>query len=196
MAVSEPLPLLSVVELIGLIGAVREKMDTDEEFGQELREGHTSGNPMILGPRLPTAEDWATAQVKGATDNANKWLTNTIRPKKNFKEEALRGTTIARYKESMQRVINEGTWEGGMALVDESETIATIERMGSTVYTKGITDRKPKIRRVIAALREDRLAVCAVIDAMPVSTDAEREDKMIQNKRALQAIGRRRRGAS
>lgn len=188
--------LLSVAEMAGMLTLVREKMDTDEEFGHELREGHTSGNPMVLGPRLPTADDWADAQVKGAQANADKWLKNTVRPKKNFKEEALRGTSIARFKESMQRVINEGTWEGGMALVDESETISTIERMGSGVYTKGITDRKPKIRRVVAALREDRLALCAVIDALPVATESDREAKMIQNVRGLRAIGARRRGAS
>lgn len=196
MAVSEPIPLLSVEELMGVIAGVREMMDTDEEFGHELREGHTSGNPMVLGPRLPTADDWADLQIRGAQANAEKWLKNTIRPKKNFKEEALRGTSIARFKASMQRVINEGTWEGGMGLVDESETIATIERMGSSAYSNGIVNRKPKIRRVVAALREDRLALCAVIDAMPTATEGEREAKMIQNVRGLRAIGARRRGTS
>jgi len=196
MAVNEAVPLLSGDQLNGGIGKVREMMDTDEEFGRELREGHTSGNPMILGPRLPTADVWAERQIKGARDNAAKWLANTLAPKKNFKEEALRGTTVARYKDSMSRVISEGLWEGGMANVDEAETMATIKAMGSGPYSKGIEDRKPKIRRVVGELREDRLALCAVIDALPVATESDREAKMISNVRGLRAIGARRRGAS
>lgn len=196
MAVSEPVPLLSVEELMGVIGVVREMMDTDEDFGRELREGHTSGNPMVLGPRLPTASVWAERQVKGARDNAAKWLANTLAPKKNFKEEALRGTTIARYKDSMSRVISEGRWEGGMALVDEGEAMATIKAMGSGAYVDGIEKRRPKIERVVAALREDRLALCTIIDALPVATESDREAKMIQNVRGLRAIGARRRGVS
>ena len=196
MADSTSGSLLSVAEMMGMLTLVREKMDTDEELGRGLREGRPSGNPIQLGPRLPTAEDWADLQIKGAQANADKWLKNTTAPKKNFKEEALRGTSIARFKASMQRVINEGTWEGGMGLVDESETIATIKRLGSSVYSSGIANRKPKIERVVRELREERLALCLMIDAMPVSTDAEREAKMIANKRGLQAIGARRRGAS
>lgn len=196
MAVNEPVPLLSVEELMGVIGRVREMMDTDEEFGRELREGRPSGNPIQLGPRLPTAEDWADLQIAGAQANAEKWLKNTTAPKKNFKEEALRGTSIQRYKTSMQRVISEGTWEGGMGLVDESETMATIKRLGSSVYSNAISNRKPKIQRVVRELREDRLALAVTIDAMPVSTEGERENKMIQNVRGMRAIGARRRGAS
>lgn len=187
--------LLTVEGMVAAIGLAREKMDTDEELGRQLREGYPSGNPITLGPRLPPADVWADRQVAGAQANAQKWLDNTTHPKKNFQEEALRPTSVARYKDSMQRVINEDLWEGGMALVNTTETMATITAGGSGVYSGGVARRKAKIRRTIEALREERLALCALIDGMDVTTEADRENKMIQNVRGMRAIGRRRRGA-
>lgn len=189
-------PVVHSVEQMGsAIDKVMALMESDPDFYEELSEGHTSGNPMVLGPRLPSADDWADLQIKGARDNANKWLARVTKPKKNFKEEALRETSRARYKSSMETVLAKDLWAGGMALVDESETIATITAGGAGVYTSGVERRRPKIRRRVAELREARLALCAIIDAMPVGTVSERETKMIENKRGLEAIGARRRGA-
>jgi len=185
----------SVDDMLGEINATRARMEEDEEFLLELSEGAPSGNPITLGPRLPPADEWAALQVKGAEDNAQKWLDRTTKPKKNFKEEALRPTAVERYKESMRNVIENDLHRGGMELVDESETMAIITAVGVEGYKKGVRARKAKIRRVVGDLREDRLALCAVIDALPVSTDEEREEKMLLNKRGLQAIGAKRRGA-
>ena len=190
-------PVVRSVEDMALaIEATKQIMDEDPEFRQELEEGYPSGNPITLGPRLPTAEEWTRLQIKGAADNAAKWLERTTKPKKNFKEEALKATSRARYKNSMERVLANDLWAGGMELVDESETMAIITKRGADVYRKGVQDRETKIRRRVAELREARLALCSTIDAMPVGTDTEREAKMIDNKRGLQAIGRARRGAS
>lgn len=190
------LPFVPSIEDMALaIEATKQVMDEDPEFRHELEEGHTSGNPMTLGPRLPSADEWTDLQIKGARDNAAKWLERTTRPKKNFKEEALKATSRDRYRSSMEDVLAKDLWAGGMALVDESETIATIQAGGAGVYTSGVERRKAKIRRRVAELRESRLALCSTIDAMPVGTDSEREAKMIANKRGLQAIGLTRRGA-
>lgn len=190
------LPIVhSVDQMASAIEKVMQLMETDPEFYEELSEGHTSGNPMVLGPRLPSADDWADLQIKGARDNAAKWLERTTKPKKNFKEEALKPTSRARYKSSMENVLAKDLWAGGMALVDESETIATIQAGGAGVYTSGVERRRPKIRRRVAELREARLALCAIIDALPVATVSDREAKMIENKRGLEAIGLARRGA-
>lgn len=190
------LPFVPSIEDMALaIEATMQVMEEDPEFRQELEEGHTSGNPMVLGPRLPSSDEWTDLQIKGARDNAAKWLERTTKPKKNFREEALRQTSRDRYRSSMEQVLAKDLWAGGMALVDESETIATIQAGGSGVYTSGVERRKAKIRRRVEELRGARLALCSTIDAMPVGTDSEREAKMIANKRGLQAIGLARRGA-
>ena len=195
MAENALLSIPSIEDMAVAIAATMQVMEEDEEFRHELEEGHTSGNPMVLGPRLPSATEWTDLQIKGARDNAAKWLERTTKPKKNFKEEALKATSRARYKNSMERVLANDLWAGGMALVDESETIATIQAGGAGVYTSGVERRKAKIRRRVEELRGARLALCSTIDAMPVGTDSERETKMIANKRGLQAIGLTRRGA-
>jgi len=189
------LSIPSIEDMALAIEAAKQVMDEDPEFRKELEEGHTSGNPMVLGPRLPSADEWADLQIKGARDNAQKWLDRTTKPKKNFREEALRETSRARYRTSMENVLAKDLWAGGMALVNESETIATIQAGGAGVYTSGVERRKAKIRRRVAELRESRLALCATVDAMPVGTDSEREAKMIANMRGLKAIGLARRGA-
>jgi len=185
----------SIEDMAVAIAATMQLMQEDPEFRAELEVGRPSGNPIQLGPRLPSAAEWADLQIKGARDNASKWLERTTRPKKNFKEEALRATSVARFHDSMSKVLSEKRWEGGMALVDESETIATIAAGGAGVYTSGVERRKAKIQRRVAELRESRLALCSTIDAMPVATDSDRESKMIANMRGLKAIGLARRGA-
>jgi len=190
-------PLVSIPtidEMLGKIEETRARMDSDEEFLKELTEGHPSGNPISLGPRLPDPTTWAADQVAGASAKAEKWLKNTTAPKKNFKEEALKEKSKARFKDSMAKVISEGRWEGGMGRVNESETIQIIKDGGSGVYSSGVSRRKAKIERVVKELHSDRLALCSTIDDMSVATDAEREGKMIANKRGLQAIGKKRRG--
>lgn len=186
----------SVEEMGARIQATKEMIETDEEFARELREGRPSGNPIQLGPRLPSADDWAKEQVAGAKNKAAKWLKNTVRPRKNFKEEALKATSRERYNTSMEEVIREDRWAGGMELVDESETMKIIEARGSSAYSSGVADREAKIRRRVEELHADRLALAHVIDDMPVSTEEEREAKMVANVRGLKDIGKRRRGGA
>ena len=189
------LSIPSIEDMALAIEATKQIIEEDPELRKELDEGHPSGNPITLGPRLPSVDEWTDLQIKGARDNAAKWLERTTKPKKNFREEALKATSRARYRTSMEEVLAKDLWAGGMALVDESETIATIAAGGSAVYVSGVERRRAKIRRRVAELREDRLALAVQIDAMPVGTDSEREAKMIANKRGLQAIGLARRGA-
>ncbi len=186
--------LPSVEDMLGAINGTRERMETDEEFLKSLVDPHPSGNPISLGRRIPTPEEMTALQIKGAKDNAKKWLARTLKPKKNFKEEAMKPEAAARFNTSMEEVIEENRWQGGMANVDESETMAIIEKVGSDGYAKAVEAREAKILRVHKELDADRLALASVIDALPATNDDEREEKMIANKRGLQAIGKKRRG--
>lgn len=185
----------SIADMAEAIAAKRSQIESDEDLSRELKVGRPSGNPITLGPRLPNPADWAKLQIQGAQNNAAKWLDRTTHPKKNFKEEAQSASAQARYHDSMQRVLANKTWEGGMALVDESEAMATIAKRGSAAYAQGVADREPKITRVVKDMYDDRLALASTIDALPEGTEAEREAKMLANKRGLQAIGAKRRGA-
>jgi len=184
----------SVEEMLAKIEATRARMETDEEFRESLVNPHPSGNPISLGRRIPDPQEIADLQVAGVQANAEKWLKRVTKPKKNFKEEALKPQSVERYKESMRKVIAEDRHKGGMELVDEAEAIATIQAGGSSIYSSGVARRKPKILRVAKELDSDRLALAAIIDEKPVATDTDREAKMIDNVRGLKAIGAKRRG--
>lgn len=194
MAVNPLAELPSVDDMLGRINQTRERMDEDENFYQSLVDPHPSGNPISLGRRIPTPEEMTKLQIKGVKDNADKWLERTTHPKKNFKEEALKATSVDRYEDSMRKVLDEGRWQGGMANVNESEAMAIIEKVGASGYSSAVAAREAKILRVHKELDSDRLALAAVIDDMKVATDGDREEKMIANKRGLQAIGKKRRG--
>jgi hypothetical protein len=185
--------LHSVDDMAAVIAANRQRIEEDDELRRELTEGRPSGNPIQLGPRLPTPETWAKEQIAGARAKGDKWLTNTTHPRKNFKEEALSPDAQKRYKDSMQRVINEGLHAGGMQNVDVDETMKTIEAGGSSAYVSGVERREAKITRRVKELHADRLALCSHLDGMPTATDADREKKMIENRRGLIAIGKARR---
>jgi hypothetical protein len=185
----------SIADMAAAIADQRSRIESDEDLARELKVGRPSGNPITLGPRLPNPAEWAKLQIQGAQNNAAKWLDRTTHPKKNFREEALKPSTAVRYHDSMQRVLAEKTWEGGMALVNESEAMATIVKRGSAAYSQGVADREPKITRVVQEMYDDRLALATTIDNLPEGTEAEREAKMLANKRGLQAIGAKRRGA-
>jgi hypothetical protein len=176
------------------IAASLAEIASDDVLRRELNEGRPDGNPITLGPRLPTAADWAEEQVKGATAKGSKWLKNTTNPKKNFKTEALKPEAQERYKNSMQKVLAEDRHAGGMRLVDEDEAMKIIAAGGEGPYISGVTRRKAKIQRVVEELHSSRLALTQVIDKMDTSTDEAREAKMVANKRGLQAIGTKRRG--
>jgi len=184
----------TVEEMDAAIAASLAEIESDDTLRRELNEGRPDGNPITLGPRLPTAADWADEQVKGATAKATKWLKNTTHPRKNFKTEALKAESVERYKNSMRKVIEEDRQAGGMRLVDEDETMKIIEAGGETPYSSGVTRRKAKIQRVVEELHGQRMALTQVIDRMDTSTDEAREAKMVANKRGLQAIGTKRRG--
>lgn len=185
--------LHSVEDMAAVIAANKARIEADDELHRELTVGRPDGNPIQLGPRLPSPEDWAKEQIAGAEAKAEKWLTNTTRPKKNFKEEALKPDAQNRYKTSMQRVISENLQAGGMALVDVDETMDTIRAGGSGAYSGGVARREKKITRRVRELHADRLALCNHLDGMATATDADREKKMIENRRGLIAIGKSRR---
>jgi hypothetical protein len=184
----------SVEDMAAVIAAQRQRIESDEDLHRELTEGRPDGNPIQLGPRLPSAEEWAAEQIQGAANKADKWLAKTTRPRKNFKEEALKPDARKRYKDSMQKVIAEDRHAGGMENVDVDETMDIIKAGGSSAYSEGVARREKKIARRVKELHADRLALCNHLDSMPTATDADREKKMVENRRGLIAIGKARRG--
>jgi len=151
-----------------------------------------AGNPVNLAPRIPEASTMSAKLVGNAQANAANWLANVLAPRKSPVAEMKKSS--AKYKTRMQESLAAGDWDRGVANIDEGEMYATINALGSAVFTQGLAAREPKITRVFGKMRPLLLALTAQLDAMPTDTDGQREAKMIAAKRGMQALGKQLRG--
>jgi hypothetical protein len=193
MAARKPLPKAAAVSLDNLSDALAANMELALTNPDALPTLHArEGNPVTLGPRVPEAADWAKNMVTAATNAGEKWLANTLKPKKEPLAEAKKAAT--KYKNNMQVALNEGRFEKGIAATDEAQMYETIRQTGSAGFSSGVQRRTGKITAKIALLRPLVGALCATLDAMPQDTDAQREAKMLAAKRGMQDIGKKLRG--
>ena len=147
-----------------------------------------SGNPITLGPRVTDPASWAKDQVEAAKNKSQKWLDKSRKPKKVPSQAALAAN--AKRIERLTQSLTDKTWEGAMAKVDEDVRLQVIEAVGTSGFAQGIERHKIKVEKKVAKLQPLVLALAQTLDGMPVSTDSEREAKMIAAKRGMQAIGK------
>jgi len=152
----------------------------------------TMGNPIPLGPRVITGEEWAAKQSARAQAAADTWLVNVKRPRKNPVEAAI--AADAKRKDKLAAAEKANKWSKAMAKVDVDEMYATIGNVGSGAYAAGIAARTGKISKVYKQLQPMVAALAATIDAMPQTTDAEREKRLLAARRGMLEIGAKRIG--
>lgn len=95
-----------------------------------------------------------------------------------------------RYANEMAASLQEKRWDKAIDKLTDQDIIEGAIAAGGGRFTAGVTSREPKIRAAIQALQPKVAALKARLDAMPIDTDANREAKMIEAKRGMQAIGR------
>jgi hypothetical protein len=140
------------------------------------------------GPRVPDAQAWTNKMVTRASNAGQDWVSGSLAPRKDPIQAALDANQkrIARFNQS----VTDKTWEGAMARVDPAQTAATIQAVGAQGYAQGIQARKGKIGASIARLQPLVVAHVAKMDAIKVTSDADAENKMIQNVRGMRALGK------
>ena len=153
-----------------------ERAKNDPEFLKELTE-EREGNPITLGPRVAKPEDWAKDMVDAAKAKAAKWLKNSLAPKKDPKERALKAAT--KFKNKMQAALDADNWPKGIAAYDETVRQETIKATDEAGYRSGIDRKKAKIDHKIKKLQPLVAALTATIDLMPVDTPEQRAAKMV-----------------
>ena len=157
----------------------------------EMLPGHgpEQGNPITLAPRIPEASEMADKMVANATAAGNRWLENTLRPRK----DPIAGMKKAKdkYKTRMQESLTEDRWAKGVENIDENEMYEIIQSAGAGAFTSGIERRKGKITRRLEKMRPLLLALSNTLDAMPTNTDQQREQKMVAARRGMIEIGKK-----
>lgn len=172
--------------------AQERRLKSDPEFKEAVLVGHLSGNPVTLGPLVPSVDDWVDDMTNGAIAKADKWLKRTLAPSVDPKAATLKAA--GKFKTNMQTALNEGRFEKGVAAYDESARTAVIQEGGTAAFTSGVQRKKAKAKAKIAKLQPKVAALKSTLSGMPQDTDAQREAKMIAAKRGMQQIGKDMRG--
>jgi hypothetical protein len=138
------------------------------------------------------ASDITTKMLKNSGNAGQDWLQGVLNPSASFVAAGIKAKE--KHKTETQKALNEDRYAKGLAKVNIEDVIATINKVGVSAYTNGISAREPQIRaafeKLVPLLREAK----AKLDAMPVATDADREKKMLENLRLMREIGARMRG--
>jgi len=150
----------------------------------------TIGNPVTLGPRVLSPEDWAAKQAGRASAAADTWAANVKKPRKNPVEAALKAD--GKRKDKLQEAEKAGKWAKAMKKVDLDEMYLTIDKVGAAGYRAGVEARTGKISRVYKELQPMVAALAGSIDAMPDATDADREKRLLAARRGMIEIGKKR----
>jgi len=174
------------------LDATLARMKSDKEFAKAVLVGHPEGNPVMLGPRVKSATEWVDDMTTGATNRAASWLKNTLAPKKDPKQAAIKAA--GKFKANTQAALNEDRWPKGIAAYDEAARTAVITDGGTSAFTDGVTRHKAKAVSKINKLQPLVAALATTLDGMPQDTDAQREAKMLAAKRGMQEIGKKMRG--
>lgn len=145
------------------------------------------GNPRNLGPRIPDGSTMAADMVRGAQNNADKWLRNTLAPKKDPIAEAKKSNTA--WKNGVQEAVRDDRFAKGLDAVDEGEMVATIERVGAAGYAAGVAAREGKIAKAFDTLAPLYGSAVKQLDAMPRDTKEQRRAKVLKNLDLMEALG-------
>jgi len=159
--------------------------------GQDPKElGMIPANPVTKKVKDPTR--WAAQQIKNAKDAADDWLDGVKNPSRNPIEAALAANDkrIDRLNES----IKNKKWEKNLGKVSPSDIIDVATKLGSAVYSSGVSARETKINKRVAELQPLVQSVSDTIQSMPDKTDADREKRLTSARKLMIEVGKKRAG--
>jgi hypothetical protein len=136
-------------------------------------------------PRL-TPEQWQKKLTDRSGAAGQDWLDGVKNPIRDPVQAALKAE--GKWKAKMQDAITKGTWAKKMAKVDSAAMKATAERVGPGAYTQGIAARSDKILAAGARILPKIYAAADQVGAMPDTTEADRDARMMANVKAMRAI--------
>lgn len=94
----------------------------------------------------------------------------------------------AKYIARMQASIQNRTWAKRLGQVSLSDITGAAEKAGTTAYTTGISNRADKILKAFQRIIPKIQAVRDQVNAMPNTTEAQRDAKMLANAAGLRKI--------
>jgi hypothetical protein len=159
--------------------------------GIEPKEiGLVPGNPVTK--KVPSADKMASKLVARVQVAADDWLNGIKSPSRDPIEAALAAKD--KFVDRLTTAIKEGRWEGGLKKTSHAEIVKVAEKLGTRVFTDGVTAREDKIKKVFAELQPLFQSVSDAIQSMPDKTDADREKRLLTARKLMIEVGKKRRG--
>jgi hypothetical protein len=182
---------------------LQELLDKDPvAFFNALAEMYQSGqDPKAMGiipsnpvtKKVKSPDRWAKQQIENAVSAAGDWLDGVKNPSRNPIEAAL--DKKDKWVDRLTTAIKDGKWEKNLKKVSHSEIVAVAEKLGTGVYSSGVSAREDKIKKRVGELQPLVQAVSDTIQAMPDKTDADREKRLISARKLMIEVGKKRAGA-
>ena len=136
-------------------------------------------------------------RLKDPADYVNKWERNVKnvgqknyldgieKPKRNPIARAIE--CFPKHKQKLTEALDEERQKKVLQTVSMEDWYKYAKEIGAAEYTASTIGRKPKAERFWKGWQPILGSIVEDLDAMPVETDTDRENKMIENKRKLQA---------
>ena len=134
------------------------------------------------------AAAWAEKMLRNAANASQDWERGMQNPSASPTAQMKKAKT--RYKTEMQTALTEDRWAKAIDKLSDEEIIAAAMKAGGGAFVTGLTNRSEKVLKAIQSLQPLVVSLKARLDGMPTDTDQQRETKMIEAKRGMQAIGR------
>ena len=143
-------------------------------------------NPSTVQRVLP-AEEWVKKQIKTLElVGPENYLTGIRNPRKDPIKAGIAAQDKYANKMKDPEVIARRVT--GLKKTNMDEWTAMSEARGADNLVSGVTDRRFKVERFVGKWQPILANHLAAIDQMPDVTDADREKRMLENKRGLQKL--------
>jgi len=154
--------------------------------------GLIPGNPVTK--KVPSGDKMATKLINRATVAAEDWLAGIKNPSRNPIEAALDAKD--KWSDRLSQAMKDGKWEAGLKKVTHADIVAIAEKLGPKVFTEGLEAREAKIKKVFNELQPLFQSVSDTIQSMSNKTDADREKRLLQARKLMIELGKKRRGGA
>jgi len=133
-------------------------------------------------PRLD-ANKIAKKMVDNASRSTESYKDGVLNPKRDPVQAALAASD--KRAEAVRKAEEEKRWEKSMSKISGTYVSQRAAEVGAPRYASGVTAAKPKIEKFWQGWHPKLEAIESEINAMPDTSDADREAKMLANLRAM-----------
>lgn len=140
---------------------------------------------VLIGAVLP-ADRWSDKLLARVKNSAADWEAGVANPRRS--PTAAMKAANGKWKANVQRAVNEDRWSRAVSALTDDAIKQAAARAGGQRFVDGVTTREAKIRTAIAKLQPKVAALSARVQSLPQDSDANREQRMIENLRGMRQL--------